>query len=139
MAVLNFTGREDIDRSFVEISSEKIVQPLTVYLKTDAKLKENPKFSGCDVVLEAYLRTKAERAELGKLAALKPSVQIVFKEFLFAEGVQYRLKIANPADKKLAGVVSGISEKQPKKPKEERKKRKPLLPVNWAAEGDNLQ
>lgn len=139
MAVLNFTGREAIDRSLITITSEKNVQPLKIYLKTDASLKANPKYAGCDVVLEAYLRTKAERAELGKLADLKASTEIVFKEFLLAEGVQYRLKIVNPTDKKLAGVVDGLKEKDPKKPDDEPKKRKSVLDVNWAQSGDNLK
>ena len=139
MAVLNFTGRKDIDRGLVEITSEKNVQPLTVYLKTDPALKSDPKFAGCDVVLEAYLRTKAERRELGAIAGLKPSEKIVFKEFLLAEGVQYRLKVVNPGDKKLAGAVDGLKEREPKKAKEDPRRRKSLLPVNWATDGDNLR
>lgn len=139
MAVLNFTGREDIERSLITITSEKNIQPLKIYLKTEPALKANPKYAGCDVVLEAYLRTKAERAEIGKLSNLKQSVEIVFKEFLLAEGVQYRLKIVNPTDKKLAGVVDGLKEKDPKKTKEEPKKRKSVIDVNWAAPGDNLK
>lgn len=139
MAVLNFTGREAIDRSLVSISSAKDVQPLTIYLKTESELKANPKYAGCDVVLEAYLRTKAERVELGPLADLRPSVEIVFKEFLLAEGVQYRLKVVNPTDKKLAGVVDGLKERESKKSKDEPKKRKSVMDVNWAASGDNLK
>ena len=42
MAVLNFTGREDIDRSLVEIKVEKNVQPLKIYFKTLPALKANP-------------------------------------------------------------------------------------------------
>ena len=73
MAVLNYTGREDIDRSQVEIVREKDIWPLTVYLKTQQELRDNAKYVGCDVVLVAYLRTKAERAELGPIASLKAS------------------------------------------------------------------
>ena len=139
MAVLNFTGREAIDRGLIEIASEKDVRPLKIYLKTKPGLKENPKFAGCDVVLDAYLRTKAERAELGHLSDLVQSVEVIFKEFSSGEGVQFRLKVVNPSDKKLAGIVSGLEIKEPKKPKDDFRKHKSLLPVNWAGEGDNLK
>lgn len=138
MAVLNYTGREDIDRSQVEIVREKDMWPLTVYLKTQQELRDNAKYIGCDVVLVAYLRTKAERAELGSIASLKASVQVVFKEFQISEGVQYRLMVVRPSDKMLTGAVDGLKEKDPKKPKEEHKDRIPLLPVNWATDGDNM-
>lgn len=138
MAVLNFTGREAIDRGLIEIACEKDVRPLKIYLKTKPGLKENPKFVGCDVVLDAYLRTKAERAELGHLSDLAQSVEVVFKEFASGEDVQFRLKIVNPSDKKLTGIVSGLEIKEPKKPKDDFRKRKSLLPVNWASDGDNL-
>lgn len=139
MAVLNFTGREDIDRSLIEIKVEKNVQPLKIYFKTQPALKANPKYAGCDVILEAYLRTRAERKELGKLEDLAPSVEIVFLDFLLPEGVQFRLKIVNPSDKKLTGVVDGLKEKENKEPKDDSRKRKTLLAVNFATSGDNLR
>ena len=139
MAVLNFTGREAIDRGLIEIACEKDVRPLKIYLKTKPELKENPKFAGCDVVLDAYLRTKAERAELGHLSDLAQSVEVVFKEFASGEDVQFRLKVVNPFDKKIAGIVIGLEIKEPKKPKDDFRKRKSILPVNWARDGDDLK
>ena len=138
MAVLNFTGREDIDRKLVEVTCEKDVRPLKMYLMTEPELKENAKFAGCNVVLEAYLRTKAERRELGPIADLKPKVEVVFKEFDSPENVQFRLKIVNPSDKKLAGCVSGLKERVKKQENDSESNRVPLLPVNWAVDTDNM-
>lgn len=138
MAVLNFTGREDIDRKLVEVTCEKDVRPLKIYLETEPALKDNAKFVGCNVVIEAYLRTKAERRELGLLADLKSKVEVVFKEFDSPEDVQFRLKIVNPSDKKLTGCVSGLRERAKKQQTDSEANRVPLLPVNWAAETDNL-
>lgn len=139
MAVLNFTGRETIDRSLIEIKSEKDVVPLTIYLKTQDAIKANPHFANCVVVIEAYLRTKAERKELGTLSELKQSMKVVFNEFLIAEGVQYRLKIVNPGDRKLLGVAEGLKEHEKKSEDLNAGKRKTLLPVNWATDADNMK
>ena len=138
MAVLNFTGREDIDRKLVEITHEKDVRPLKIYLKTDPALKDEPKYAGCNVVLEAYLRTKAERRELGPIADLKTKEEVVFKEFDSPENVQFRLKIVNPSDKMLKGYVSGLKEREKKQESDSESNRVPLLPVNWAADTDNM-
>ena len=138
MAVWNYTGRADIDRRLVSLSVDDKASPLKAYLRADPSLKANPKFAGCSVVLEAFLRTKAERADLGPLAALAPSVEVVFREFLLAEDVRFRLKVVNPADRRIAGVLDDIRGREPRPPKDDPRKRKTLLPVNWATDADNL-
>ena len=139
MALMNYTGREAIDRGLITIVSEKDVLPLTVYLKVDNSLKNNPRYENSNVVLEAVLRTMSQRVDLGAVADLAPSVKVVFKNFMVSEGVLYTLKIVRQSDKMIAGEVDRLREKEDKPLKDETSRRKTLLPVNWAAEGDNMK
>ena len=140
MAVWNFTGRRDVERKLVSVAVEEGSKPLKAYLRTDPALRADPAYAGCSVVLEAYLRTKAERVELGPLAALAPSVEAVFREFLSAEDVRFRLKVVDPKDRRIAGVLDGIRRLGDKDPAEkDARKRKTLLPVNMASDSDGLK
>ena len=139
MALMNYTGRETIDRGLVTIVSEKNVRPLTVYLKVDKSLKDNPRYENSNVVLEAVLRTMSERVDLGAVSELAPSVKVEFRNFMVSEGVLYTLKIVRQSDKMIAGEVDRLREKEEKSLKEEALRRKTLLPVNWAADGDNMK
>ena len=140
MAIWNYTGRADIDRRLVAVSVDDGARPLKVYLRTDPALKADAAYAGCSVVLEAHLRTKAERADLGPLAALAPSVEVEFREFLLPDDVQYALKIVNPSDRRIAGVLAGIRGHEEKDRRDDdSRKRKTLLPVNMASDADNLK
>lgn len=139
MALMNYTGREAIDRSLITLVPKKNAPILTVFLKTQQPLKDNPKFSGCEVVIEAVLRIRAQRKELGALAELPTSAEIAFSEFLPGDEVQFRLKIVSPGDKKITGEVSGLRVKSDKPEEPAPGKRKSLLPVNWATEGDDMK
>ena len=139
MALMNYTGREAIDRGLVTVVSEKDSLPLTVYLKVDKSLKDNPRYENCNVVFEALLRTLAQRVDLGAISLLAPSVKVVFKNFMTSEGVLYTLKVVRQSDKMIAGEVDRLREKEEKPLKDETLRRKTLLPVNWAAGGDNMK
>jgi len=139
MALMNYTGREAIDRGLITIVSEKNVLPLTVYLKVDNSLRNNPKYENCNVVFEAVLRTMSQRVDLGSVADLAPSLKVVFKNFMVSEGVLYTLKVVRQSDKMIAAEVDRLREKEEKPPKDETSRRKTLLPVNWAADGDNMK
>lgn len=139
MALMNYTGREAIDRDLIAIIPKKNAPVLTVFLKTQQPLKDNPRFGDCHVVLDAVLRTRAQRRELGPLADLAPSAEIAFDEFLPEDEVQFRLKVVRPADKVITGEVSGLRVKSDKPEEPASGKRKSLLPVNWATEGDGMK
>lgn len=139
MALMNYTGRESIDRDLITIEAKKNAPVLTVYLKSKQGLKDNPKFNGCLVVIDAVLRTRAQRIELGSLADLPVSKEVVFSDFLPGDEVKFRLKIVDPGDKKITGEVSGLRVKGDKLEDPILGKRKTLLPVNWAAEGDEMK
>lgn len=139
MALMNYTGRETIDRGLITIVSEKNVLPLTVYLKIDKALKDNTRYENSNVVLEAILRTMSQRVDLGPVSNLAPSVKVVFKNFMVSEGVLYTLKVVRQSDKMIAGEVDRLREKEEKPLKEEQSRRKTLLPVNWAADSDNMK
>ena len=114
MALMNYTGREAIDRGLITIVSEKNVLPLTVYLKVDNSLKNNPRYENSNVVLEAVLRTMSQRVDLGAVADLASSVKVVFKNFMVSEGVLYTLKVVRQSDKMIAGEVDRLREKEDK-------------------------
>lgn len=139
MALMNYTGREAIDRDLIAIVPKKNAPVLTVFLNTQQSLKDNPKFNGCQVVIDAVLRTRAQRKELGMLAELAPSAEIAFSEFQPDDEVQFRLKIVSPADKVITGEVSGLRVKSDKPEELAQGKRKSLLPVNWATDGDDMK
>lgn len=139
MALMNYTGREAIDRDLIAVVPKKNAPVLTVFLKTQQPLRDNPRFDGCHVVLDAVLRTRAQRMELGPLAELVPSVEIEFGEFLPDDEVQFRLKIVRPADKVITGEVSGLRIKSDKPEEPAPGRRKSLLPVTWATEGDGMK
>lgn len=140
MAVWNYTGRRDIDRRLVTVAVEDGASPLKVYLRADPSLKSDPAYAGCSVVLEAHLRTRAERADLGPLAALASSVEVVFPEFLLPDDVGFALKIVNPSDRRIAGVLENIRGRGERDRREDGpRKRKSLLPVNMASDADNLK
>ncbi len=139
MALMNYTGRESIDRSLIDIIGEKNAPVLTVYLKTSPELKNNPKYAGCMVSLDAIRSTKAERRELGAVEDLPQSVKVVFKDFPSSNGVSFRLKVVRPIDKMIFGVASNLHEKEEKSSDNDTGSRKPLLPLNWAEQSDNLK
>ena len=139
MALMNYTGRESIDRSLIDIIGEKNAPVLTVYLKTSPELKNNPKYAGCMVSLDAIRSTKAERRELGTVEDLPQSVKVVFRDFPSSNGVSFRLKVVRPIDKMIFGVASNLHEKEEKSSDNDTGSRKPLLPVNWAEQSDNLK
>lgn len=139
MALMNYTGREAIDRELVAIAPKREASVLTVFLKTQQALKDNPRFGGCQVVVDAVMRTRAQRQELGPLADLAPSVEIAFSEFLPDDEVLFRLKIVSPADKLITGEASGLRARSDKPEEPALGKRKSLLPVNWATDGDDMK
>lgn len=140
MAVLNYTDRRDIDRRLVTVSVEEDSSPLKVYLRANPSLKSDAAYAGCAVVLEAFLRTKAERVELGPLAGLAPSVEAVFGGFLSAEDVRFRLKFVTLEKRRIAGVLDNIRGRGDKDSgKKDARKRKTLLPVNMASDSDGLK
>lgn len=138
MALMNYTGRETFDRGLVTIVSDKNILPLTVYLKVDKSLKDNSRYENCNIVLVAALRTMSQRVDLGAVSGLAPSVQVVFRNFMTAEGVLYTLKVVRQSDKMIAGEVGRLREKEDKPLDDETSRRRTLLPVNWAADGDNM-
>ena len=110
MALMNYTGREAIDRGLITIVSEKDVLPLTVYLKVDNSLKNNPRYENSNVVLEAVLRTMSQRVDLGAVADLAPSVKVVFKRQKPADSaakVAYRGNV--PHNEKRMSACGGAS------------------------------
>lgn len=139
MALMNYTGRESIARDLIMIEAKKNAPVLTVYLKSKQDLKDNPKFKDCQVVLDAVLRTRAQRMELGSLVDLPASKEVAFSDFQPGEEVKFRLKIVDPGDKKIIGEVSGLRVKSDKQDDPILGKKKTLLPVNWAAEGDEMK
>ena len=139
MALMNYTGRETIDRNLIAIVPKENAPVLTVFLKIQQPLKDNPHFNDCHVVLDAFLRMRAQRKEFKSLALLAPSTEIAFDEFLPDDEVQFRLKVVRPADKVITGEVSSLRVTSDKPEEPLPGTRKSLLPVNWATEGDGMK
>lgn len=138
MPLLNFTDREDIDRSLIEIAVDESSANLIAFLKTKQALRQNERYVGCDVVFEARMGMKAQRTELGPIEDLGPSKEARFEEFSTTEKPSFCLKIVRPGSKTIVGKVEGLRpNNEPKK--DEVSDKKPLLPVNWATEADNMK
>lgn len=132
----NFTGRRTLHQSDFRLEVSELLTPLNITLSLTSDVLDGfSGVSGARLVVEAYRHNEAQRRDLGPVARFKSGSPVVFDRFSDGAHVLFRIKVVDPATRRLLALAPRI---RPFGAKDRDGRREKMLPVQFAGENDRM-
>lgn len=132
----NFTGRRTLRQSDFRLEVSELLTPLNGSLSLLEEVRNGfPAVPDARLVVEAYRHNEAQRKDLGPVARFKNGSAVVFDRFPDGTHVLFRIKVVDPATRRLLALAPRI---RPFGAKDRGGRREKMLPVQFATENDRM-